>query len=212
MKKLNQKGMITVDFIIAITILSGFTVLLLMLSLTLSMASVVQYITYSSARNYTAAHLDESKQVERAKAKYQELISNSVFKPLFQSGWFKIEKEAFVGDHTKLSGTGLQSNAASEYESASQGRNQFWGVGTNFTPQALVRDVAYAGSTSDDASGKGFETYMASYLGREPTADECMQFAKVRWKTIRNLPTSGAAPYATGGSEEGYYVMSDDGC
>jgi hypothetical protein len=214
MKKLNQRGLITLDFIIAITILLGFTTMLMMLSLTLSVASVVQYITYSTARTYSVAHLDEATQVERGQAKYHELTSNPVFKPFFKGDWFVIDKDAKIGDHTKLTGASDGSSAGPDYEEASVGRNQFWGAGTNFTAKALIGSVPYLGDTKSEEKGskKAYLTYIASYLGREPTADECYQFAKVRWQAIRKLPNSGAAPYATGGSDDGYYPMTDDGC
>jgi hypothetical protein len=201
----NQRGFITVDFLIAIVVVMGFTTLLMVISLTLSVASVVQYITFAAARNYTVAHLDQATQEELGQKKYQELVSNPVFRPFFTNGWYSLSAEATIGDHTKI---------FPEYEDIAKGVNQFWGVGTDFKAKILDRKVAYVGATDPegDGSGSSFKAYIASYLGREPSADECIQFTKGRWDAIRNLPASGGASYSSGTSANGYYTMTDDGC
>ena len=82
----NQSGFITVDFLFAIVLILGLSSLMFVLSFTLSVASITQYITYAAARNYEAAHIDEATQELRAQMNYQELISNPVFKPLYANG------------------------------------------------------------------------------------------------------------------------------
>lgn len=201
----NQRGLITIDFLFSMVLILGFAGLMFAMTLSLSMASVTQYITYSAARNYTAAHLDKATQEARAKQKYEELIGNKVFSPLFKNGWFLVDAEPFIGDHTeKFPG----------YQDATQGKNQFWGVGTAFTATVLAFEIPFFGSTvpDGDETGKGFKTYLGSYLGREPSTEECLEFVKNRWAAIRNL-SSGGASYSTGTSaESGYIPQADDGC
>jgi hypothetical protein len=203
----NSRGMITVDFLFAIVLILGFASLLFVLMFTLSVASVTQYITFAAARNYVVAHIDQASQEKRAVAKYKELISNSVFKPLYANGWYQIDAEPNVGDHVKI---------IPGYGGARTGGkvNEFWGVGTRFVAKVLDFHVPFFGATAPDSdgTGSGFKTYMGSYLGREPSADECIKFTAARWTAIRNLEVSGGSSYSTGTSDQGYYPMTDDGC
>jgi len=201
----NERGLITVDFLFSMVLILGLASLMFVLTFTLSLASVTQYITFAAARNYEVAHLDQATQEARALAKYKELVSHPVFRPLFTNGWYKVDAEPNIGDHTKI---------IPEFQSAAGDVNKFWGVGTSFTAAVLEFRIPFFGSTQPDGdgSGEGFKTYMGSYLGREPTADECHQFTNARWTAIRNLPVSGGAAYSTGTSGSGYFPMTDDGC
>ena len=133
----NQRGQLTVDFIFAIVLVIGFTAMLFVISFSLTVASITQYITFAAARNYVVAHLDEATQVARANAKYQELISNKTFKPLYAAGWFKVSKTPFVGDQTTVT---------PGYDQATQGVNEFWGVGTTFVATILDFHIPFFGS------------------------------------------------------------------
>ena len=200
----NERGIITIDFMFSMVLILGLSSLLFVLTFTLSIASVTQYITFASARNYVVAHLDKATQEARAVAKYKELISNPVFKPLYSNGWYKVDAEPNVGDHTQI---------IPEFSAGAREKNKFWGVGTSFTAAVLEFKIPLYGSSQPegDGSGDGFKTYMGSYLGREPTAEECMAVLANRWSAIRNLPVSGGSSYSTAGSGT-YYSMTDDGC
>jgi hypothetical protein len=202
-----EKGMITVDFLFSIVLILGFAGLMFVMCFTLSLASVTQYITFASARNYFAANITEDQQRLKANQKYAELISNPVFKPLYTNGWFLIDATPFIGDNTQVI-PGFQAGAGG-------GFNKFWGVGTHFTAAVLDMNVPFFGSTAPDSDGSGsqFVTYMGSYLGREPTTQECLEFTNARWNAIRNLSVSGGASYSTNTpSNGGYYPQTDDGC
>ncbi len=162
-------------------------------------------MTFAAARNYVPAHLDRESQQKRANEKYKELINNPVLKPLYTNGWYLIDAEPKVGDHTQF---------IPEYVSAAGKVNKFWGVGTSFTATVLDFRIPFFGSTNPegDGTGTGFRTYLGSYLGREPTAAECIEFTNVRWNAIRNLSVSGGAAYSTGTGASGYYPVADNGC
>jgi hypothetical protein len=200
----NERGFLTVDFIFAIVMILGFTALLFCVSLTLTVVSVTQYITFAAARNYGPAHIDLASQERQGRAKYGELMADKVFKPLYRSGWFLVDKpeEIGIGDHTKI---------IAGYADSTQGTNEFWGAGTKFTAKILDFHIPFFGSSAPDSdgSGSGFKTYIGSYLGREPTTQECLDFTAQRWTEIRKL--SGSS-YSQGTSTQGYYSMTDDGC
>ncbi len=214
----NARGMITVDFLFAIVLVMGMTSLLFVLTFTLSVSSIIQYVTYSAARTYMAGHLDESTQRANGFAKYQELMSNPVLRPLFSNDWYQINSEPNVGDHTEIiPGYRAAANMANPDEvegrdlaSGRQFYNQFWGVGTDFVARVLDFQIPFFGSTAPDGdgSGSGFKTYIGSYLGREPTSAECLEFVSARWTAIRAL----SGQYSGGTPAIGYYPIADDGC
>jgi hypothetical protein len=173
-------------------------------SFTLSVVSVTQYVTFAAARNYSAAHLDKQQQLARAEAKFDELIGNKIFKPLYKNGWFALGTP-FTGDQTTV---------VPGYDTATQGVNEFWGTGVDFTAKILDFHIPFFGDSAPDSdgSGSGFKTYIGSYLGREPTADECLQFTAQRWQAIRNLQVQNGAAYSQGTSTQGYFPIADDGC
>ncbi|MGE0526803.1 MAG: hypothetical protein AB7G93_19665 [Bdellovibrionales bacterium] len=205
MKRLgSEAGLITVDFLFALVLILGFTSLMFVLSFSLSVASLTQYITFAAARNYAVAHLDRAAQEQRAQLKYRELIENPVFTALYSNGWYQIDAQPNIGDHT-------QTNP--EFQDATSGVNLFWGVGTTFVARVLDFRIPFFGSTAPDSdgSGSGFKTYLGSYLGREPTTQECLDFVAARWDAIRRLSGSGAS-YSSGTGGSRYYAMTDNGC
>lgn len=202
----NERGIITVDFVFAMVLILGFSALLFVLTFTLSVASVTQYVTFSAARNYFPAHISKEMQEKRAQLKYKELVESKVFSPLYSNGWYEIDTDPNIGDQTKV---------VSEFESATQGVNQFWGVGTVFIARVLDFNIPFFGKTApdDDGEGSGFKTYIGSYIGREPTTNECKEFIAARYKKIRGLAVSGGAAYSTApGGDSSYYPQTDDGC
>ncbi|MBX3020614.1 MAG: hypothetical protein KF799_02965 [Bdellovibrionales bacterium] len=200
----NQRGLITVDFLFSLVLIMGMTGLLFVLTFSMSIAAVTQYVTFAAARNFVPSHVDQAAQLARAQAKYDELLNNPVLRPLYTGGWFTVDAQVTVGDLTQAVPAFGQDNAV----------NKFWGAGTNFTARILDFRIPFFGSTvpDGDGSGSGFKSYLSSSLGREPTSAECIEFTASRWTAIRNLQVSGGAAYSTGTGTQGYFPMTDDGC
>jgi hypothetical protein len=207
MKRKNA-GMITVDFLFALVLVMGFSAVLFALSLTLTVAEITQYITFASARTYMAANFDKLTQEQSAKQKYANLQGHPVLKNLYKGSWFFINEPdgAFVGNIAERVPT---------YDFDGE-RSQFWGVATIFVAKVLGFQIPFYGQTfaGDDEKGKvSFQTMIGSYLGREQTEKECLDFNNQRWKQIRNLPaTGGMAAYSTNTSDNGYMSYDDNGC
>lgn len=211
---IGNKGFLTLDFLFAFVLVMGFSALIFALSMTLTVAEIAQYITFAAARNYSASNIDQSasrtaltSQEGLAKYKYIQLASHPVFKPLFTQGWFLIENPPEkVGDISRF----YPSYQPSDPEEP----NLFIGVGTLFTAKILDFNIPFYGSTTDEntSGGSGFQTFIASYLARDVTTSECLNFNRDRWKAIRNLPVQGATAYSVSTSEAGYSVVSDNGC
>jgi hypothetical protein len=202
----SESGIITVDFLFAFVLVMGFAMLMFSLALTLTVVEITQYITFASARTYYGAHIAPPAQENLATMKFAELTSNKVFGPLYANGWFAVEQPPTIGDLSKVF-PGYQPKDA-------QDPNLFWGVGTGFIARMLDFKIPFYGSTTSDGdgSGDGFSTFIASYLGREVTTNECINFSRERWKALRRLTVTGAVGYATNTSEDGYVTLTDNGC
>lgn len=202
----NNSGIITVDFIFALVLVMAFGSILFALSLTLTVADLTQYVTFASARNYMAAHISPANQETQARLKYLELLGHPRLVKLFTNGWFQVDSEPIVGDLGAI---------IPEYQPSAGDPGTFWGAGTAFVARMLDINFPIYGSTNPDGdgSGSGFSTFIGSYLGREVTTIECLNFVSQRWRQIRTLSVpSGATPYSSAGSEKGYLVYDDNGC
>lgn len=201
----SEKGIITVDFLFAFTLVMGFGALMFSLALTLTVVEITQYITYASARTFYAGHIAPPAQEALATQKFVELTTNNTFGPLYKNGWFEITAPS-IGDLSLI---------FPDYQPASpQDPNLFWGVGTRFTARMLDFRIPFYGSTTSegDGSGDGFATFIASYLGREVTTNECINVSRERWKAIRTLGAGGSVGYNTNTSDGGYVTFTDNGC
>ena len=75
----NEKGILTLDFIFASMLVFGLSAIIFSFGMTLSVVEVVQYMSFTAARNYSLAHLDEDRQRQRGEFYYQRLASNPEF-------------------------------------------------------------------------------------------------------------------------------------
>lgn len=169
----NEKGILTIDFLFAFIMVFGFTAILYSFAFTLSVAEVVQYISYATARNYNLAHLDETQQRERGQQKFQELSQNPSIAALISAGWFQIG-DAQIGDFNDdyPGDNGLDSA-------------NFIGVRIPFSAPVLYKRIPFLGTTGNDPDG--FTANINSYLAREPTFQECEAFANQRGDALSGL-------------------------
>jgi hypothetical protein len=187
-------GSITVDFIFGITLVACVSAILLSLCFTMAMVEFSQYIAFASSRVYFGAGRDEATQISRADQKFTNLVSNRVIKKILEGDWFKL---AYVG-------TG-------DFRSLYQGQinfdnGTFFGTRLQLTASILNLRLPLIGSTSDS----GYKAYLTSYLGREPSFQECADFMKERWgRYSQKFPRpQGATPP----SEGAYEAIMDNGC
>ena len=187
----NEKGILTLDFLFASMVVFGFSAILFSFALTLSVAEVVQYVSYSAARNYSLAHLNEDRQRERAEMQYNKLAGDPRIRPLFENGWFEIFP-AQISDFND------------EYNPPSaQDSDTFVGVRIPMSAPILHKRIPMLGTTSSNPDG--FRANIQSFLAREPTFEECESFMNQRAQRLQNL--SGLSFDITTTA-----VMMDNGC
>lgn len=199
----SQSGLVTLDYLFAFILVGGFSLLLFALSTTLSTVEIVQYITYSSARNFYASHVTPKRQFDAAQKKYNELISNPVLSPLFRNGWFALDQRTFtIGSVTKT-------NPDFQVYRQPDQTNLFHGTAVYLVAKVLDFNVPFFGPTTriTDGGKEGYGAYIGSYLGRESTFSECENLMKTRWEAIKSLDSNYSQANARFA-----YVPSDNGC
>lgn len=201
----NDRGMISAEFIFALVISAGICIVFFALNFTLSMAEVAQYIAFSAARAHAAGHVDQDKQIQMAKDKYQALLNNPVLQPLLNNpdgGWFLLSPQIDVRG-------GGESGASfdSEYK-VSEGRVPQVGVRFDFSPRLLGLRIAFLGSTTEDDAG--YSAKITGFLIREPTQKECWDLQiKKRYSAILDLDSRFRE---LARDEQAYVPMEDNGC
>lgn len=204
----SNKGIIAIDFLFSFVIAMGLFLALFVLSFTLSLGEISQYIAYSSARSFAAGHKDPETQEGLARNKFNELIRNPVFSPLFTNGWFQLEIESI-----KSGGDSLQTYVE-DYDDTLDGgdrRTPPVGIRLFFTSKIMnFRNPLLGSATSEDE--EGFKTKITGMMKREPSAQECLNQMKreVRYRQILQLDRR----YGVLGTaaQQKYVSVEDNGC
>lgn len=203
----NNHGMISTEFIFSIILCVGLCVVLFSLTFTFSMAEVAQYIAFSTARAHAAAHVDQEKQEELARNKFNELTNSRVLKPLFNNpdgGWFKLGA-------LNIRGGGASRNFGDIYptnvDPSGTQRTPQVGVRFSFQPKILNFKVPFLGSTAEDED-QGYSAQISGLLIREPTQKECNEQIKARYDSILDLDPR----YKQYSNANKYMPLEDNGC
>lgn len=192
----NQSGILTVDLLFGLTLVMGIMVIVFSLAFALSVIESIQYIAFASSRTYFAGHLNRDYQQRLAERKASQLIGTPGLKQLLNKNWFELNP--VVGD----------------FRSSYTGTSQFIGTQIQFTAKMLDFKIPFFGSTTGGGSD-GFKSKVNSFLGREPTTDECLQFFQGRWNGILNMVPKSASgqPYnVAGGNGSDNLPFDDNGC
>ncbi len=190
----NQKGLITLDFVFALTLAMGFSAILFAMAFTLSVVEITQYITFASARSYFLGHTSQDNQRALAEKKYNNLVTNNVLGSFYRNGWFEL-KGPDINDFT------------SDYTNSDKGA-PFIGVRVQLNAKMLAFRIPLYGSTTEDDDA--FKTNIGSFLSREPTSDECLVFMENRFRAIKQIDPSRFNS-ATNISSQ-IPIITDNGC
>jgi hypothetical protein len=169
----DEKGILTLDFVFASVIIFSFTAILFSFAMTFSVVEVVQYISYSSSRSYSLAHLNQQRQRDRAQSKFDELSTNPVITSFFSAGWFEIlpaQISDFNGEYSP---------------DPSLDSDIFLGVRIPFSAPILYKRVPLLGTTGSDPDA--FRANISSFLSREPTFTECRELIEQRATQFTSL-------------------------
>ena len=188
----NQKGLLTLDFIFSLVMFFAFTTILFCISMTFTVVELGQYISFSSARNFSLAHSNRNTQVLRGKAKYAELLRHPAIAPLISNEWFRFG-DIEVGD--------FGDEMATQYD-RQQDSVVFSGARIPFSAPILVKRFPLFGMTAQDPDG--FSANIQSFTSREPTQLECFEFIRARGAALTSLGYRNRP--------DRYIVQWDNGC
>lgn len=163
----SSKGSLTVQFLLGFVLILSFMVIFGAMTLTLAVASITQYITYASSRSLFLGFGNEALQKQNAQEKFDLLKSQLVR----SDGLIDISQKD-IGLNRAFSPGGGKPNL-------------FYGVWTEFLPKILKVETLWGNTTDENVDI--FKTVVGSYLGREPSGEECDAFNKRRWEFIKRI-------------------------
>lgn len=192
---MNQRGMVTLDFIYGLILVSGGFLVAIVIAFTLATIEVGQYIAFSTSRAYLATRFSVTDQEAAAEAKFDLLMSEKSLASFRKGDWFE------------FTFTGARDFRGEYSDSVDSGRGTSMLQGTEVLINAKVLGfkIPFFGSTTE--SGEGLSTAVNSLLGREVSDEECLNFNQMRWRKIRALAPQGQAL-----PDSGYAVIADNGC
>ena len=151
--KKSESGVLTIQFMMALILIMFFIVSFLGLSLTLTYASLTQYLTYSAARRQFLAGTGAEK--------YDEV------KGVLPGGWFEISDPSFGFNHG-----GSRDSYRNQEDNHAGARHLFYGARVTFKSNiAKFKMPALTGATD-----LGLNTTIGSYLGKEVSGQDCQNF------------------------------------
>ena len=167
-KWVNQKGTLSVDFLFTFSVSILLVIFFLMVSLTFSLMETAQYIAFKTSRVYFIGNESAGVHEEVAKEEFNRL-NNQFFKPgTIMKNWFELSEDRGVSD------VGSQNSEV----------NLFVGTHLRFTSKVLGIQIPFLRADQGPAQ---FE--IASYLGREPSKEECVQFKKQKFQVLSRKPS-----------------------
>ena len=200
-----NKGSLAVQFIFSFMLVFGFMVGFFYLSLTLVVGELVQYGVYSSSRYLFLAHKTAKEQENQAKQKYEKLLFNRQEQGIFKFRFFGAITAQKPFNLKRQPGVGL--NDTGMNFPVHPLRNLFYGVWTEYQPKGLELKVPFWGDSVKGAQPGLFDSVISSYLGREPSQEECKKFTEERWAAIKKL-TRPNFPIP----QNSYNSVFDNGC
>lgn len=201
-KNPSEEGILTLDFIFSVMAVYAISMVFALLAFTLMFSSVVQYMAFSISRAHISGHMSPTEQQQAGMDRKAYLMTKYYNKFIKESddGWFKIQTDGAANTYFSLSSAAAGSD-----------RQKAYGVKVIFTANLLKKfKFPLLGSPSDGADDTFGVANIYSFLYREPSTQECLEFNKARWSVIRDrFPQITTMP---GFVDKEYGAEADNGC
>ncbi len=208
----SERGSLTIDYLFALILVLGFGAVVMAFSTTLATVEVVQYAAFAGARRFFAGNDNFGDQANAAQSAISTVLNNQFIAPLLANGWFTASAPVICG--------GPNSNnlpICSKFERYGGGEQgpygTFEGVIIPFQANLLDFHVPFFGSTVKSGTSGAKQTFQVninSFLGREPSFQECRQYWEDRWANIQKLGYH--LPAGANASTTKVLVELDNGC
>ena len=170
----NRRGQSTLEFVLTMILLMGFVIFFTRFAFFLGYANLVQYATFMAARAYQSGTRDQSAKEENAK---------NVIRTLLKKGVSGVDERYSIAD-TDVGGDPRGAQVGDAPEMAGGGRTDdsySWlqGVRYSFRGKLFVdifgdKPTAASAPTQSRRGSPGeVQLVSESWLGREPTREEC---------------------------------------
>lgn len=209
MNKPKNAGFVTADFIFSFLLASMMTTLLFGLCFTFTVIEISQYISYSATRAAIPAHKTYQDQRDRVDAKYQQLVTNPVLRPLLENGWFTLTMQS--------EDVRLNENPTDDFRDEYSGEPvpvivPAAGVRLTLTANILNLNLGPLGRIESE-TGNGFNLKVGTLLLREPSQQECQNIIQSRYRRILDLESRYSILGGVGiAGPNPYFPMEDNGC
>ena len=186
----NNKGIITIPFLLVLVIVLVFVLYFFGLAMTFAHISVTQYMSYSAARKLFVAGKSSYDQKISAKEHYEKLRLQ-FFKTSAHRGqpgdWFSISPK-LVTTKDKKDGKDGTLGALGDYTNSHSGRfkTAFYGANVLFISYFFKFKIPFLMESSDSL----VQARISSFLGREPSVEDCEWFNKERVREIKKRYSS----------------------
>ena len=183
-KSLKEQGIVTIAFLLVSIIVMSFMLYFFKLCVTLTHISIVQYISYSTARKlYLGRQGKETEAKEIANNHYIELrqkfFKNKYLSDDLDQDWFYIYPSLTEeGGQMGFFSMGTAIPETSPY------RKMFYGIGSPFGTDVFEINIPFL--TDVEKQDDQPPIIISSFLGREPSAKECEEFFEKREEAIKN--------------------------
>jgi hypothetical protein len=201
----NQSGQLTLEFMLAAILIVAVSTMLGILTFTLSMTEVLQYVTFAGARSYLAADMDISDQQDAGDEKVHNLLSSLPFLTGAEaSGWIKVPR--------KTRGELTTSSSYVQSLGATLQHSQFEGYQIKFTVPILNVQIPFINAVISPPEGmQDFGATLSSFLTREPSFNECKSYMGAVYQVLMskgyNIPSSVGSD-----APQGPVLIMDNGC
>lgn len=205
----NERGVVTIEFIFALTMAAGLSVVLFSVTYALSVFEITQYVVYSAARAQLGGNIDSDRQREAAVNKFKQLTTGkSAIATLYNGTWFEIAKPGDLDVRGGPSSTNSKTFGADlAGGSDPSNRNWFIGVSAKLNAKILNLNMPILGKTNPDDGEGAFQTRLNAMLIREPSQKECKDFMEARRNALKDLPSADTYYKANA-----YIPLEDNGC
>ncbi len=199
----SESGFAAAEFLFTFVLVISCGLVVFALTFSLMTVEIAQYITWSSARAYSAGNISKEASIQAGQRKFSNLaaafplLSNSN-----NSDWFKFSLSRIGSTPPPLTSIDPGNRLGDET------RHPWSGVSSSIE-LSLFKSLRlpFLGPITNDEQLFNFQLH--AFLFRNPSQEECKQFYDGRYREIKNLPDFNSASF---GNEARYFAHEDNGC
>jgi len=206
----NSSGFLVADFLFSFILVISCGIIIFAMTFSLATIEIAQYIVWSAARSYSAAHLNAGDSRTAGENKFNNLaakyplltgVGGSGSSPWFELTGLEVGDNASAGLNAVVIGNTL----------GPENRHPWTGARANLHLKLFESiKIPFLGKIATDSSVFTFP--IRAFILRNPSQEECLNFFKTENRFdqgIKNLEPWKGTPLGTSGA---YVPIEDNGC